>query len=252
MKLLKEKYYESYLKIAANIEELIDNCNFFDKSVSFEYLTKASAVFSSNIEGNSINLNSYMNYEMNKLKFKDSKEFDEIEDLIAAYKFAQANELDEKNMLLCHKFLSKTLLIDSKRGNYRTEKVGVFGKTGLIYLAIEPEYVQQEMKYLFNDIYQLLNTKLATAEVFYYASMIHLRFVHIHPFMDGNGRIARLIEKWFITSVLGIDFWKLSIEENYKNKQQEYYNAINIGVNYYELNYDLCLPFLSLSIECLK
>jgi Fic family protein len=50
---------------------------------------------------------------------------------------------------------------------------------------------------------------LSAEEVFYFASFIHLRFVHIHPFRDGNGRAARLIEKWFIAEKLGKQFWKL-------------------------------------------
>ncbi|HOG19956.1 MAG TPA: hypothetical protein PKW37_05895 [Salinivirgaceae bacterium] len=41
---------------------------------------------------------------------------------------------------------AKTLLIKSKREEYRIEQVGVFGKSGLTYMAIEPEFVKQEMK----------------------------------------------------------------------------------------------------------
>ncbi len=164
----------------------------------FEYLTKASAVYSSNIEGNSIDLNSYMNYELNKEKFKSGKEIDEIEDLIEAYTFAQANKLNEVNVLHCHEIFSDTLLIRSKSGKYRTEQVGVFGKTGLAYLAVEPEFVKKEMKLFFQDLEELLSTDLDELEAFYFAAQIHLRFAHIHPFRGGNGGAARLIEKWFL------------------------------------------------------
>ncbi|MBN1116921.1 MAG: Fic family protein [Bacteroidales bacterium] len=38
--------------------------------------------------------------------------------------------------------------------------------------------------------------------MFYFASLIHLRFAHIHLFRDDNGRAARLIEKWFVAEIL--------------------------------------------------
>jgi len=193
-----------------------------------------------------------MNYILNKDKFKAGIEIKEIENLIEAYSFAQKSKLSETNLLNCHKKLSETLLIKSKRGIYRTEKVGVFGKSGIAYLAIEPEFVAQEMNTFFSGIFELLGTTLTEEEVFYFASLIHLKFAHIHPFRDGNGRTVRLLEKWFITEKLGYKFWKIPSEEYYKTNQQRYYETINLGVNFYELNYDNCLGFLEMLPNCLR
>ena len=253
MKVTEKKYYKAYLgKIGSQIETLIKDFDFSKENGDFEYLTKASAVFSSNIEGNSIDLNSFMNYELNKEKFKAGKEIDEIENLIEAYNFAQNNSLTEANMLGCHKTLAETLLIESKRGQYRNEPVGVFGQSGLAYLAIEPQYVDAKMNELFVGIDELLKSELSKPEAFYFASLIHLIFVHIHPFSDGNGRVARLIEKWFLAEKLGKDFWRIPSEEYYKNNLQEYYSSINLGVNYYELDYDNCIDFLTMLPNSLK
>jgi Fic family protein len=253
MRIIERKYLDRYKEEIGNeISSLIKNFDFSDNSGEFEYLTKSSAVYSSNIEGNSIDLNSYMNYEMNKDKFKVGKEIEEIEDLIEAYGFAQNNRLNEKNLLNCHKIFSDTLLIRSKRGKYRIEQVGVFGKTGLAYMAIEPQFVEKEMKMFFQDINELISTKLNETEVFYFASLIHIKLAHIHPFRDGNGRAARLIEKWFVAEKLGRDFWKVPSEEYYKKNQAKYYETINLGVNFYELNYDKCIDFLKMLPNCLK
>jgi Fic family protein len=253
MNITERKYFDTYLKSIGNeISTLIQSYDFSEDKGGFDYLTKSSAVYSSNIEGNSIDLNSYMNYELNKEKFKVGKEIEEIEDLIEAYEFAQKNKLNEKNLLNCHKIFSETLLIKSKRGNYRIEQVGVFGKSGLAYMAIEPEYVEKEMTTFFKNIEELISSKLSEPEVFYFASLIHLKFAHIHPFRDGNGRAARLIEKWFISEKSGHDFWKIPSEEYYKVNQAKYYETINLGVNYYELNYDKCLGFLKMLPNCLK
>ncbi len=251
MRIIEKKYFEEYHnRIGKDIPNLIKHYDFTDKGGDFSYLTKVSAVYSSNIEGNTVDLNSYMNYELSKSK-KPAKEIQEIENLVKAYEYAQKSSLTEENVLICHKILSKTLLIKSKRGKYREEPVGVFDRTGLVYLAVEPVYVKKEMKIFFNDILHLLSEPLKEQEVFYFASLIHLRFVHIHPFMDGNGRIARLLEKWFIAEKLGEQFWRITPEEYYKTHQSDYYTAINIGINFYELDYNKCLDFLELLPKCL-
>ncbi len=253
MTITEKKYFDEYLnRIGNQIPGLIGAFDFSENNGTFDYLTKASAVYSSNIEGNTIDLNSFMNYKMNKSKFKPGKEVEEIDNLITAYEFAQKNKLTEENLLKCHKTSSKTLLIKSKRGEYREEPVGVFGKTGLVYLAVEPEHVKKEMEILFKGISILLEKILTQQEVFYHASLIHLRFAHIHPFMDGNGRVARLLEKWFIAEKLEKIFWKIPSEEYYKNNQGKYYEAIDLGPNYYELNYGKCIGFLQLLPNCLK
>lgn len=253
MKITARKYFKEYSRRIGNkIPDLIKDFYFSKNKNTFDYLTKASAVYSSNIEGNSIDLNSFMNYELSKDKFKSGKEIEEIEHLIQAYEFAQSNRLTEKSLLKSHEIMSKSLLIKSKRGKYRIEPVGVFGKSGIAYLAVEPEFVAEQMSLFFDEINELLQEELTEEEIFYFASLIHLRFVHIHPFRDGNGRIARLLEKWFICEKSGKLFWEIHSEEYYKNNQQRYYENINLGVNFYELDYDKCLPFLEMLPECLK
>ena len=249
----EKKYLTNYHKLVGHkIDHLIQNHDFSEQHIELGYATQSSAVYSSNIEGNTVNLNSYMNYQLSKEKFKPTKEVEEIENLVKAYELAQSNQLNEKNFLKCHEMFSKTLLIKSKRGKYRIEKVGVYDESGLVYLAIEPEFVKEKMKIFFNGVQSLLNEKLSNEETFYYASLLHLKFVHIHPFRDGNGRGVRLLEKWFIVEKLGDQFWKIPSEKYYKDHRDDYYENINLGVNYYELDYDRCLPFLTMLPKCLE
>lgn len=244
MKILTEKYLKKYLQNIWEIDFLkLENKL---KNFDFNYLLEASSVYSSNIEWNSIDLNSFMNSKINKRKSKDLKE---IESLIKAYNFAKDNVLNEKNLLYTHNLSSQTILIKSKRWKYRNEKVGVFWKNWLVYIAIEPEFVETKMEDLFDDISHLLKKDLSFEEVFYYSSLIHLVFVHIHPFSDWNGRTARLLEKWFLAYKLGNNFWKISSEEYYFKNRQTYYQNINLWVNFYELNYDLSLDFLLMLIK---
>ena len=247
-----KRYFDQYKLTIGDLNLLVQTFDFQQRGHDLTYQTQASAVYSSNIEGNTIDLNSFMNYRQFQTKAKPQKELREIEDLIGAYSFAQENVLTEKNLLKAHKILSKQFLIASLRGKYRNDKVGVFGQSGLVYLAVEAEYVGEVMRSFFKEISALLTASLSLEEVFYFASLIHLRFAHIHPFADGNGRAARLLEKWFLAQKLGKLFWNLPSEKFYKDHQANYYNNINLGVNFYELDYNECLPFLVMLPGCLR
>jgi Fic family protein len=248
-----KRYFDEFMSlIGKEIKTLVKNFDFNFKDLDLGYQTQTSAVYSSNIEGNTIDLNSFMNFKLSNDKFKLGKEIKEIEDLILAYDYAQKEILNQKNFLGVHKILSETLLIKGLRGKYRNDKVGVFGESGLVYLAIESEFVKEKMDELFSGIEELLSNNLSIEEVFYFASLIHMKFVHIHPFRDGNGRAARILEKWFVSAKLGDEFWKLPSEKYYKEKQADYYKNLNLGVNYYELNYDKSLPFLTMLPNCMK
>jgi Fic family protein len=185
-----------------------------------------------------------MNLRLAKEKFRPTKAVEEIENLIAAYELAQTRPLTEKNLLQAHKILAKTLLPQVQRGHYRQTRAGVFSPAGLVYLAVEPEFVPREMTTFFAGLASLLSDTLSLSETFYFASLLHLRFVHIHPFVDGNGRAARLLEKWFLAHHLGPPGWQVPAERYYKEHRADYYNHLNLGVNFYELDYDQCLPFL--------
>jgi Fic family protein len=101
------------------------------------------------------------------------------------------------------------------------------------------------MEKFHNDIEILLKTKLSIEEVFFFASLIHLVFVKIHPWNDGNGRTARLLEKWFLAQKLGNKAWFIQSEKMYYNQHNNYYKNIRLlGLEYPDLDYKQSLSFL--------
>ena len=70
-------------------------------------------------------------------------------------------------------------------------------------------------RYFLNELLLLSKKDLNPFEVFYYAALIHLVFVKIHPFQDGNGRTARLMEKWFLIEKIGQIATSVQLEKNY-------------------------------------
>ena len=93
--------------------------------------------------------------------------------------------LEESDILELHRLFYEK--IDSeKAGHYRTMPVFISGSK---YAVSSPAKVESDMKKFvkwFNDN----EHKLPTPE---FAALAHQKFVFIHPFIDGNGRVARLI-----------------------------------------------------------
>jgi len=115
MRITDTKYLPAFkTQLGFDLHEIFETIDFSDKKNDLRYRIKASAVFSSNIEGNSVDLNSFMNSQIAKEVFKAPKEIQEIKDLIEAYEFAKGNSLNEKNFLKSHKILSRNFLNKKK------------------------------------------------------------------------------------------------------------------------------------------
>jgi Fic family protein len=105
--------------------------------------------------------------------------------------------------------------------------------------------VKKQLDLLWDEIEYLLKLEMTNAEVFYYAAFIHLVFVNIHPFGDGNGRSGRLLEKWFLAEKLGGTAWYIKSENYYYKNIDSYYKKLaQLGMLYDELDYQKSLPFL--------
>ena len=253
LKILKEDFLYDYKKqLRVDVEKEFFQLRNKPQTVDdFKFYLANSAVHSSNIEGNTVDFDTYLKSSEFKLHLK-TKEIKEIEELIGAYQFARENILTLENILKAHEILTQSILIKKERGKIPKVKVGVRSEGRLIYLAVEPEFIKQELEKLFADIALLLKTKLTTEEIFYYAAYIHLVFVIIHPFVDGNGRATRLIEKWFLAKMLGENAWCITSEKNYWDNRPAYYKNLQLGVNYYEVKYEKSIPFLLMLPNALR
>lgn len=214
---------------------------------TFSFYTSVSAVFSSKIEGEHIELDSYIKHKRFGVKYQ-ADYTRKIDDLYEAYLFAQKYSLTQNNIETAHAQITKNILKKSQQGKVRNNNMFVINNEGKIeYVAAIPQKVKTDMQRFYHDLEVLLNADLTFEECLFYASMIHLVFVKIHPFDDGNGRTARLIEKWFLAQKLGSNAWFIQSERNYYDNHQAYYHNIRIlGLDYEELDYQQALPFLQM------
>jgi len=218
----------------------------------FQFYKSVSSVYSSKIEGEDIDFDSYFKHRFMKVEFK-ADYTRKADDLYAAYDFIDTNNLTLDNVKKAHSILSSNLLPDIHQGRIRTNPMFVINNNDQIeYVATSPDQVYTELEKLFEDIKTLQTKELNSYEIFYYASLIHLVFVKIHPFQDGNGRTARLLEKWFLLENLGEKANSVQLEKNYFLKLADYYKNIKkLGVEYEDLDYRKSLDFLLMTVQSL-
>lgn len=216
----------------------------------FQFYKSVSSVYSSKIEGEDIDFDSYFKHRFLSVKFKPDYTR-KADDLYAAYDLIDNQKLNLKNLQKAHSILSSKLLPKSQQGLIRTNPMFVINTDDRIeYVAASPEIVKGELEKLFKDIDFLLKTDLNDFEIFYYASLIHLVFVKIHPFQDGNGRSARLLEKWFLIEKIGEKATAVQLEKNYYIKLKDYYSNIKkLGLEYEDLDYNKSLDFLLMTVS---
>lgn len=246
LKSIKTQLFPEYFPEAG--DQLRGFENLKDAEIStenFSFYTSVSSVYSSKIEGEEVDLDSYIKHKNLGIEFKPDYT-KKIDDLYNAYDFAKKNILNEENLLKAHQILTENILKPHLQGVYRKTKMYVLTDNGQIeYVATSPFEVEREMKQFFTELNVLLTENLEIEEVFFYASLLHLVFVKIHPINDGNGRLARLLEKWFIAQKLGAKAWFLQSEKMYyKNHHIYYQNIRKLGLEYENLNFYNSLNFI--------
>jgi len=149
------------------------------------------------------------------------REIIEVENAFAAYEeMTQMDPFEISELKRIHTVMTKGLVEEA--GEFRKGGEGVFKRDECIFMAPPANMVPTLMQQLF---VWMKSTKEELHPLIM-SCIFHYEFVFIHPFSDGNGRMARLWQNMLLSKWNPL-FLYLPIENQIEKFQDEYYDAIS-------------------------
>ena len=172
------------------------------------------------IEANSLSLGQVRDVINGKMVLGEQKEIQEVKNAYAAYeKMDEIDPYSIKSLKELHGIMAKYVIEES--GDFRREEEGVFNGDECIFMCPPARFVPEQMDALFRWMKQAKKN----VHPLILSSVFHYEFVFIHPFADGNGRIARLWHTAILAQWKSV-FAYIPIESQIEKFQNEYYDAI--------------------------
>lgn len=212
------------LQLVASISEKVGQITERSNLESKPHLrrnNKIQSIHSSlHIEANSLSLDQVKDVINGRIVLGAAKEIQEVKNAYAAYEeLPKLNPFDMKELKRLHGVMTQYIVDES--GTFRTGEEGVFNGDQCIFMAPPARFVPGQMEELFD----WMNRSRGIVHPLIMAAVFHYEFVFIHPFTDGNGRMARL---WHTALLMQ---WKpifeyIPLESQIEKFQDGYYKAI--------------------------
>ena len=191
---------------------------------------KKEALLSSQIEGTQASLEGVLRFEANLEPEEDINEVKEVINYIKAlnYGIARLSELPISNRLIkeIHKILIQGTRGTSKiPGEFRKIQnwVGLPGAalSDAIFVPPPPEKVPE----LISELEKFIHQKDEIPPLVKIA-LIHAQFETIHPFLDGNGRVGRLLITFYLYCKKILSHPLLYLSVYLKKNRSRYYDLL--------------------------
>ena len=172
------------------------------------------------IEANSLSLDEVKNVIDGRVVIGPEKEIQDVKNAYKAYDMlGQFDPYSLRDLQKIHGIMTYLTVQDS--GVFRSHNEGVFNGDQCIFMAPPPQLVPNQMRNLFAWMQEARNM----IHPLILSSVFHYEFVFIHPFSDGNGRMARLWQTALLAEWNPV-FQYLPLESRIQEFQEEYYDAI--------------------------
>ena len=189
-----------------------------------------SAHSSTSIEGNRLSLEQVSDLAQGREVMATRKDKQEVLNYLSVLenigKLTKGDSISEKDILNIHRRVTKdTLDNPGDCGVYRNRYVVVANRlTGEVFFR-PPQ--NKDVPRLIKDLVKWINLEGAKElEPVIEAGIVHYEFVRIHPFIDGNGRTARVLAT-LILYKRGFDTKQFfCLDDYYDSDRQAYYKAL--------------------------
>ena len=111
-------------------------------------------------------------------------------------------------------------------GSYRTEQNYIGKKDSSHAITFIPP-APEKVPALMNNLISYINIPQDNLRPLVRTAIIHAQFETIHPFMDGNGRVGRMLIPMYLYSQKQIDLPCFFISEALERDKIKYYNLLN-------------------------
>jgi Fic family protein len=203
-----------------------------ERETEMRYRATVEATHSStSIEGNPLNLKQVEKVLSDKQPLTrhqyaeiEVKNYKQAMDFIDKRKSA-GKKLTERDILKLHRIIVRDLLDDEKSGAWRKNPVYIENQAGeTVYDAPDASAVPVEIEKLLD----WLNDESYDIHPVIAAAILHVQFVSIHPFADGNGRTTRALTALYL-GLRDYDFrGSLVLDSYYSVDKKAYYNALHL------------------------
>lgn len=212
------------LSLVSSISEKIGRITATGNMESKPHLRKNNRIRSIHsslkIEANSLSFGQVRDVIAGKTVLGEQKEIQEVKNAYAAYeKFSEINPYSIKDLKKFHGIMTKYITEES--GDFRRGEEGVFYGDQCIFMAPPARLVPQLME----DLFCWMDKEKSNVHPLILSSVFHYEFVFIHPFSDGNGRMARLWHTAILSKWKSV-FEYIPIESQIEKFQDGYYDAI--------------------------
>ncbi len=202
-----------------------------DSSLFLYYYIRKEAVLSSQIEGTQSSLSDLLLYESNEAPSVPVDDVMEVSCYVAAFehglrRLQSGFPLSLRLIREMHEILlSKGRGSHKQPGEFRTSQNWIGGSRPGNARFVPPP--PDQLAECLNELEKYLHRDERPYSSLIDAGLIHVQFETIHPFLDGNGRIGRLLITFFliVTGELKKPWLYLSLF--FKNNHEEYYERLN-------------------------